>query len=144
MGLIRPHPILAVLALLLLAAARTFLATSLAVWRAPHTDEARRPDHVDPIVVLGAPQRNGRPAPVLQRRSEQGALAPWACRPTCRLRGTRRPGASGPGSPATGERPSPTSTIDCSTCEAVRAQPATGPSVPGVTLVVGGTDRQRS
>jgi uncharacterized SAM-binding protein YcdF (DUF218 family) len=74
MGLIRRHRILAALALLLLGAIGTFLATSVAVWRAAHTDEARRVDHVDAIVVLGAAQYNGRPSPVFQGRLEQGEL----------------------------------------------------------------------
>ena len=68
MGLIRRHRILAALALLLLGAIGIFLATSVAVWRAAHTDEARRVDHVDAIVVLGAAQYNGRPSPVLRAR----------------------------------------------------------------------------
>lgn len=50
------------------------LATGIAVWRAAHTDDARRIDRVDVIVVLGAAQYNGRPSPVFEGRLRHAEL----------------------------------------------------------------------
>lgn len=48
--------------------------TATAVWRAAHTDDARRIGHADLIAVLGAAQYSGRPSPVLEGRLQQAAL----------------------------------------------------------------------
>ena len=74
MGLVRRHPILATLAAVLLTALGIMLATAVAVWRAAHTDDARRIDHTDLIVVLGAAEYNGRPSNVFAGRLQQAAL----------------------------------------------------------------------
>jgi len=73
-GAIRRHPILTVVAVVVLAVLGILLATAVAVWRAAHTDDARRIDHADVIVVLGAAQYNGTPTPVFVGRLEQAEL----------------------------------------------------------------------
>jgi uncharacterized SAM-binding protein YcdF (DUF218 family) len=73
-SLVRRHSILAGLAVLLLGVLTIVAATSVAVWRAAHNDEARRIGHVDLIAILGAAQYNGRPSPVFEGRLQQGAL----------------------------------------------------------------------
>jgi len=73
-SLVRRHPILTGLTILVLAVLTLFGAISVAVWRAAHTDDARRVGHVDLIAILGAAQYNGRPSPVFQGRLQQGAL----------------------------------------------------------------------
>lgn len=50
------------------------LATGIAVWRAAHTDDARRVERVDVILVLGAAQYNGRPSPVFEGRLRHAEL----------------------------------------------------------------------
>src|SRR6266705_6284395 len=74
MGFIRRHPLVIGMAVLALAALGILLATSVAVWKAAHTDEARRVGHADVIAVLGAAQYNGRPSPTFQGRLEQAEL----------------------------------------------------------------------
>ena len=74
MGFVRRHPIVSVLGLLVLGAVSVVGVTGLAVWRAAHTDDARRVDHADLIIVLGAAQYGGRPSPVFQGRLAQGKL----------------------------------------------------------------------
>ena len=74
MGFVRRHPVLSGLSLLLLAALGIISATGFAVWNAAHTDDARRIDHADVIVVLGAAQYDGRPSPVFEGRLRQAAL----------------------------------------------------------------------
>jgi len=73
-GFVRRHPIVCVLGLLVLGAVSIVGVTGLAVWRAAHTDDARRVDHADLIVVLGAAQYGGRPSPVFQGRLAQAEL----------------------------------------------------------------------
>src|SRR5438874_5414489 len=70
----RRHPILTSIAGVFLVVFGILLATALAVWRAAHTDDARRVDHADAIVVLGAAQYNGTPTPVFVGRLEQAEL----------------------------------------------------------------------
>jgi uncharacterized SAM-binding protein YcdF (DUF218 family) len=70
----RRHPILSLLGLVLLGAIAVIGTTAFAVWRAAHTDDARRIQHVDTILVLGAAQYGGRPSPVFVGRLEQAAL----------------------------------------------------------------------
>src|SRR5438445_5609089 len=67
--------------------------TATAVWRAAHTDDARRIGHADLIAVLGAAQYSGRPSPVLQGRLEQAALLfNKGFAPRILLLGGKRPG----------------------------------------------------
>jgi len=73
-GVIRRHPILSGIALVLLVVFGLVLAAAVAVWRAAHTDDARHVDHADAIVVLGAAQYNGRPTNVFVGRLEQAKL----------------------------------------------------------------------
>ena len=51
-----------------------FVFTFVAVWQAAHTDDARRIERTDTILVLGAAEYDGRPTPVFQGRLEQAAL----------------------------------------------------------------------
>jgi uncharacterized SAM-binding protein YcdF (DUF218 family) len=74
MGLIRRHPILFALFVLVLGALTVIGASAFAVWSAAHHDDADRVDHADVIVVLGAAQYNGRPSPVFQGRLEQARV----------------------------------------------------------------------
>jgi uncharacterized SAM-binding protein YcdF (DUF218 family) len=73
-GFLRRHKALTAVVAGVLAVLGVFLATVVAVWRAAHNDEARRLDHVDAIVVLGAAQYAGRPSPVFAGRLEQAQL----------------------------------------------------------------------
>jgi len=73
-GFVRRHPLLSGLAVLALAAFTLIAITAVAVWRAAHTDDARRVDSVDVIVVLGAAEYNGTPSPVFAGRLQQAAL----------------------------------------------------------------------
>jgi uncharacterized SAM-binding protein YcdF (DUF218 family) len=74
MGAIRRHPVLitfaAVAAVILIA----FAGTGVAVWRSAHTDDARRVERVDVILVLGAAQYNGDPSPVFEGRLRHAEL----------------------------------------------------------------------
>ena len=51
-----------------------FTLTSVAVWRAAHTDDASRVDRADVILVLGAAQYDGVPSPVFEGRLRHAAL----------------------------------------------------------------------
>jgi uncharacterized SAM-binding protein YcdF (DUF218 family) len=72
--LIRRHPILTAIALLLLVAASIVGFSAITVWRAAHRDDAAHVDHADVIVVLGAAQYNGDPSPVLRGRLDHAVL----------------------------------------------------------------------
>jgi uncharacterized SAM-binding protein YcdF (DUF218 family) len=72
--LLRRHPILALLLFGVLAVFGVIVGTGIAVWRAAHTDEARRIDHVDLIAVLGAAEYDTRPSPVLEGRLEHAVV----------------------------------------------------------------------
>lgn len=63
-------------AIVAFAAAATLVVglTGFAVWRAAHTDDARRIDRADAILVLGAAQYGGEPSPVFRGRLEHAAL----------------------------------------------------------------------
>jgi uncharacterized SAM-binding protein YcdF (DUF218 family) len=73
-GVLRRHPVLTVGAALLAAAVLVVGLTGWAVWRAAHTDDASRIDHVDAIVILGAAQYQGDPSPVFEGRLEHARL----------------------------------------------------------------------
>jgi uncharacterized SAM-binding protein YcdF (DUF218 family) len=66
--------VLTVGAALLAAVVLVLGLTGWAVWRAAHTDDASRIDHVDAIVVLGAAQYQGDPSPVFEGRLEHARL----------------------------------------------------------------------
>jgi uncharacterized SAM-binding protein YcdF (DUF218 family) len=72
--LIRRHPLLSVIALLLLGCAAVLGFSAVTVWRAAHHDGASDVDQVDAIVVLGAAQYDGTPSPVFQGRLDHAAL----------------------------------------------------------------------
>ena len=72
--MLRRHPLLTALSAVVLATLGILLATAVAVWRAAHTDDARRIDRADAIIVLGAAEYNGRPSPVFEGRLQQAAL----------------------------------------------------------------------
>ena len=74
MGFIRRHPWLSGVSLLLAAILVVLALTGVAVWRAAHTDDARRIQRADLIIVLGAAQYNGRPSPVFQARLSHAVL----------------------------------------------------------------------
>lgn len=74
MGFLRRHLLfLAITAFVLLGLVGVLLASGVAVWRAAHVDEARRVDHADVIVVLGAAEYNGRPSLTFEGRLRQAA-----------------------------------------------------------------------
>ncbi len=67
-GFVRRHPIVSAAVIVLALTFGLVTASAVAVWNAAHTDDARRIDHVDAILVLGAAQYNGTPSPVLEER----------------------------------------------------------------------------
>jgi uncharacterized SAM-binding protein YcdF (DUF218 family) len=71
---LRRHPVLTALALLVLAAAGVVVATGVAVFAEAHHDDASRIDHVDAILVLGAAEYDGTPSPVFAGRLEHAQL----------------------------------------------------------------------
>ncbi len=73
-GFVRRHPVLSAVGFLVLVVVGTVLASAIAVWNAAHSDDARRIDHTDAIVVLGAAQYNGRPSPVFADRLDQAKV----------------------------------------------------------------------
>jgi uncharacterized SAM-binding protein YcdF (DUF218 family) len=73
-GLLRRHPILSALAMLVLAALVVVVVTAIAVWRAAHVDAASRIEGADAIVVLGAAEYDGKPSPVFAGRLEHAVL----------------------------------------------------------------------
>jgi len=73
-GFLRRHPVLATVIVVLAVVVGSIVASAIAVWNAAHTDDARRVDHSDAIVVLGAAQYNGNPSPVFRERLDQARL----------------------------------------------------------------------
>jgi uncharacterized SAM-binding protein YcdF (DUF218 family) len=73
-GFVRRHPVITGFLGLVPVAAGLIIASAVAVWNAAHTDDARRIDHTDAILVLGAAQYNGRPSPVFEERLNQARL----------------------------------------------------------------------
>jgi len=71
---VRRHPLLAVVALGLLALGVVVFATGFAVWRAAHEDDASRIERADIILVLGAAEYNGTPSPVFDGRLNHALL----------------------------------------------------------------------
>ena len=72
--MLRRHPVVLAVGLVILAALSVVALTGLAVWRAAHRDGASQVDHADMILVLGAAQYNGDPSPVFVGRLEHAAL----------------------------------------------------------------------
>jgi uncharacterized SAM-binding protein YcdF (DUF218 family) len=72
--LIRRHPIVLAIALLLVAAVAALAFSAVTVWRAAHHDDASELDRADAIVVLGAAQYDGVPSPVFEARLDHAAL----------------------------------------------------------------------
>jgi vancomycin permeability regulator SanA len=61
--------------LVLLAVPFLILAgTAFAVWSAAHTDDARKVEHADVIIVLGAAQYAGDPSPAFRGRLQHAAI----------------------------------------------------------------------
>jgi uncharacterized SAM-binding protein YcdF (DUF218 family) len=71
---LRRYPLLTATLVVLLVAAGGLVATTVAVWRAAHHDEASRVEQADAIVVLGAAQYDGQPSPVFQGRLDHAVL----------------------------------------------------------------------
>jgi uncharacterized SAM-binding protein YcdF (DUF218 family) len=71
---VRRHPVITGFLALVLVAAGLIVASAVAVWNAAHTDDARRIDHTDAILVLGAAQYNGRPSAVFAERLNQARV----------------------------------------------------------------------
>ena len=74
MSLIRRHPLLLGISVVLLAVVVVVGASALTVWRAAHHDGASDIDSADAILVLGAAQYDGTPSPVFQGRLDHAAL----------------------------------------------------------------------
>ena len=74
MRLIRRHPIVLAIALLLVATVGAVAFSAITVWRAAHHDDASELDRADAIVVLGAAQYDGVPSPVFEARLDHAAL----------------------------------------------------------------------
>ena len=74
MGVVRRHPVLSALVVVLVGIGLVLGLTGWAVWSAAHTDDASRIDRADAIVVLGAAQYDGVPSPVFAGRLEQAQL----------------------------------------------------------------------
>ena len=74
MSLVRRHPVLSFVALVLLVALALVGASAITVWRAAHDDDASHVDQADVIIVLGAAQYGGTPSPVFQGRLDHAVL----------------------------------------------------------------------
>jgi vancomycin permeability regulator SanA len=73
-SLVRRHPVLSGVALVLLVALIVVAASAITVWRAAHNDDASHVDRADVIIVLGAAQYGGTPSPVFQGRLDHAIL----------------------------------------------------------------------
>ena len=74
MTVIRRHPILVGVALVLLVVLTVLGASAITVWRAAHDDDASRVERADVIIVLGAAQYGGTPSPVFRGRLDHALL----------------------------------------------------------------------
>jgi len=72
--LVRRHPVLSAVAVVLLLVVAVIGASAFTVWRAAHTDDASRVDRADIIIVLGAAQYGGTPSPVFVGRLDHALL----------------------------------------------------------------------
>jgi uncharacterized SAM-binding protein YcdF (DUF218 family) len=73
-GFVRRHPVLTTLLLGIILVLAILATTAVSVWRAAHTDDARRIDRADLVIVLGAAEYNGRPSPVFEARLAHAVL----------------------------------------------------------------------
>lgn len=73
-GVVGRHPVVSALVGLLALVVLVLGATAWAVWSAAHTDDARRIDRADAILVLGAAQYQGDPSPVFRGRLDHAQL----------------------------------------------------------------------
>jgi uncharacterized SAM-binding protein YcdF (DUF218 family) len=73
-GLVRRHPVLSALGLVLFLFSALLGTTAVAVWRAAHTDAASRVERADIILVLGAAEYGGQPSPVFEGRLDHAVL----------------------------------------------------------------------
>jgi vancomycin permeability regulator SanA len=73
-SLVRRHPLLSGVALVLLVALIVVGASAITVWRAAHNDDASHVDRADLIIVLGAAQYGGTPSPVFKGRLDHAVL----------------------------------------------------------------------
>jgi uncharacterized SAM-binding protein YcdF (DUF218 family) len=73
-GAIRRHPVLSVVAFVVLLSVGFVAGCAIVVWRAAHHDDASELDRTDAIVVLGAAQYDGEPSPVFAGRLDHAAL----------------------------------------------------------------------
>jgi uncharacterized SAM-binding protein YcdF (DUF218 family) len=71
---VRRHPVVMAGFAVILVVLGLIVASAVAVWNAAHTDDARRIDRADAILVLGAAQYNGRPSPVFAGRLNQARV----------------------------------------------------------------------
>jgi vancomycin permeability regulator SanA len=74
MGAVRRHPVLSVVAFVVLLTVGFVAGCAIVVWRAAHHDDAAELDRADTIVVLGAAQYDGEPSPVFAGRLDHAAL----------------------------------------------------------------------
>jgi uncharacterized SAM-binding protein YcdF (DUF218 family) len=72
--LVRGHPLLFALGVVLLSTLSVVGWSGATVWRAAHHDDAEDVESADAIVVLGAAQYNGRPSPVFRGRLDHALL----------------------------------------------------------------------
>jgi uncharacterized SAM-binding protein YcdF (DUF218 family) len=74
MGRLTRHPVLTASLAVVVVLVGALAATAYSVWRAAHTDEARRRDTVQVIAVLGAAQYGGQPSATFLGRLQHAAL----------------------------------------------------------------------
>lgn len=74
MRLLRRHPLVSIVGLVVALAAGAVAVSAVTVWREAHHDDASDLDRVDAIVVLGAAQYDGTPSPVFEGRLDHAAL----------------------------------------------------------------------
>lgn len=74
MRLLRRHPVLSLVGLVVALAVGAVVYSAVAVWREAHHDDASDLERVDAIVVLGAAQYDGTPSPVFEGRLDHAAL----------------------------------------------------------------------
>jgi len=72
--LVRRHPLITGVALILLAASIAVGLSAITVWRAAHVDAAATVERTDLIIVLGAAQYGGTPSPVFAGRLDHAIL----------------------------------------------------------------------
>ena len=74
MRVLRRHPLLTLVALLLTLAVAAVAFSAVTVWTEAHHDDASDIERAEAIVVLGAAQYDGTPSPVFEGRLDHAAL----------------------------------------------------------------------